>query len=74
MEKELRTFVNYSHGPNAWNEVLRIQADIRLKKKEAIAEAKRKQRRMIENTIIGACCIFFLGVVGVVLYIVFSLR
>jgi len=74
MESELRTFVNYSHGPNAWNEVLRIQADIRLKKKEAIAEAKRKQRRMIENTIIGACCIFFLGVVGVVLYIVFSLR
>jgi len=74
MEKELRTFVNYSHGPNAWNEVLRIQADIRLKKKEAIAEVKRKQRRMIENTIIGACCIFFLGVVGVVLYIVFSLR
>ena len=31
---------NYSHGPNAWNEVIRIQADIRLKKKEAIAEAK----------------------------------
>ena len=53
---------------------IRIQASIRLKKKEAIAEAKRKQRRMIENTIIGACCIFFLGTVGVVLYIVFSLR
>jgi hypothetical protein len=34
MEKELRTFVNFSHGPNAWNEVLRIQADIRLKKKK----------------------------------------
>jgi|TARA_X000001388_G_scaffold76755_1_gene75014 hypothetical protein len=74
MENELRNFVNLSHGPNAWNEVLRIQADIRLKKKEAIAEAKRKQRRMIENTIIGACCIFFLGAVGVVLYFVFSIR
>ena len=74
MERELRNFVNLSHGPSAWNEVIRIQASIRLKKKEAIAEAKRKQRRMIENTIIGACCIFFLGAVGVVLYIVFSLR
>lgn len=74
MEYDLRNFVNLSHGPNAWNEVIRIQADIRIKKKEAIAEAKRKQRRMIENTIVGACCIFFLGAVGVVLYIVFSLR
>ena len=74
MEWDLRNFVNLSHGPNAWNEVIRIQASIRLKKKEAIAEAKRKQRRIIENTIIGACCIFFLGAVGVVLYIVFSLR
>jgi hypothetical protein len=74
MERELRNFVNLSHGPSAWNEVIRIQADIRLKKKEAIAEAKRKQRRMIENIIIGVCCIFFLGAVGVVLYIVFSLR
>ena len=34
MENELRTFVNYSYGPNAWAEVLRIQAQIRLKKKE----------------------------------------
>ena len=74
MENDLRNFVNLSYGPNAWNEVLRIQADIRLKKKEAIEEAKRKQRRMIENTIIGACCIFFLGAVGVVLYFVLALR
>mgnify|MGYP000226787076 CR=1 FL=1 len=74
MERELRNFVNLSHGPSAWNEVIRIQASIRLKKKEAIAEAKRKQRRMIENIIIGVCCIFFLGAVCVVLYIVFSLR
>lgn len=74
MENDLRNFVNLSYGPNAWNEVLRIQADIRLKKKEAIEEAKRKQRRMIENTIIGACCIFFLGAVGIVLYFVFALR
>ena len=37
MEQELRTFVNMSHGPNAWNEVLRIQAEIRKKRKEALS-------------------------------------
>ena len=61
MENELRTFVNYSYGPNAWNEVLRIQADIRKQKKEAIEEAKRKQAQMIENIILGVLVVFFLG-------------
>ena len=74
MENELRTFVNYSYGPNAWNEVLRIQADIRLKKKEAIKEAKRKQAKKIENFILGVLLLFFLGSVGFVLYLVLSVR
>ncbi|WP_290943677.1 hypothetical protein [Hyphomonas sp.] len=72
MENELRTFVNYSYGPNAWNEVLRIQADIRKQKKEAIEEAKRKQAQMIENIILGVLVVFFLGVVGVILYLILS--
>ena len=72
MESELRTFVNYSHGPNAWNEVIRIQADIRLKKKEAIAEAKKLRAKRIENIILGVLVVFFLGAVGAVLYLVLS--
>ena len=32
MENELRTFVNYNYGPNAWNEVIQIQAEIRKQK------------------------------------------
>ena len=72
MENELRTFVNYSYGPNAWNEVLRIQADIRKQKKEAIEEAKRKQAQMIENIILGVLVVFFLGTVGAILYLILS--
>jgi molecular chaperone GrpE (heat shock protein) len=60
MENDLRSFINFEYGPNAWNEVLRIQADIRLKKKEAIEEAKRKQKQMIENTILGGIALFFI--------------
>ena len=72
MENDLRNFVNLSYGPNAWNEVIRIQADIRLKKKEAIEEAKRKQAQMIENIILGVLVVFFLGVVGAILYLILS--
>jgi len=70
MERELRNFVNLSHGPSAWNEVLRIQAQIRKKKKEALLEAKRKQAKMIENIILGVLLLFFLGAVGAVLYLI----
>jgi len=70
MERELRNFVNLSHGPSAWNEVIRIQADIRLKKKEAIAEAKKLRAKRIENIILGVLVLFFLGAVGAVLYLV----
>ena len=72
MEKELRTFVNYSHGPNAWNEVLRIQAQIRKDKKEAEEEAKRKQRKIVENTIIGGCVLFFVFFIIYIVYLVIN--
>ena len=72
MENDLRNFVNLSYGPNAWNEVIRIQADIRKQKKEAIEEAKRKQAKMIENIILGVLVVFFLGAVGAILYLILS--
>ena len=53
MEEELRTFINLSHGPTAWNEVLRIQAEIRKKRKEAILRAKREREQLIMWIIIG---------------------
>ena len=53
MEDELRTYINLSHGPSAWNEVLRIQADIRRRRKEAIMAAKKKREEMIMWTLVG---------------------
>ena len=73
MERELRNFVNLSHGPNAWNEVLRIQAQIRKEKKEAELEEQRKQRKMIENTIIGGCVLFFVFFIIYIVYLVTSI-
>ena len=72
MENELRTFVNYNYGPNAWNEVIRIQAEIRKQKKEAELEAQRKQRQAIENTIIGGLVLMFIFFVVYVVYLVMT--
>lgn len=68
MEEELRTFINLSHGPTAWNEVLRIQAEIRKKRKEAILAAKKKQEEMIMWTMIGVGSLCSLWVVFYVIW------
>jgi hypothetical protein len=69
MENELRNFVNLSYGPNAWAEVVRIQAQIRLKKKAALKEAQRKKERMIEYVAIGALIVILIVFFSVVFYI-----
>ena len=72
MENELRTFVNYNYGPNAWNEVIQIQAQIRKEKKEAQIEAQRRQRQAVENTIIGGLVLMFIFFVVYVVYLVMT--
>ena len=72
MENELRTFVNMNYGPNAWNEVIRIQAEIRKQKKEAQIEAQRKQRQVVENTIIGGLVLMFIFFVVYVVYLIMT--
>ena len=72
MENELRNFVNLNYGPNAWNEVIRIQADIRKQKKEAELEAQRRQRQIVENTIIGGLVLLFIFFVVYVVYLVMT--
>ncbi len=72
MENELRNFVNLNYGPNAWNEVIHIQAQIRKQKKEAELEAQRRQRQMVENTIIGGLVLLFIFFVVYVVYLVMT--
>jgi hypothetical protein len=68
MEDELRQFINLSHGPQAWNEVLRIQAEIRKKRKEAIAKAKREREALIMWIMVGVGGLCSLWVVFYVIW------
>lgn len=68
MENELRVFIQFNYGMNAWNEILRIQAQIRKDR----AEAKKKREEYIENVILvtGVVLIIALSsiILGVVIY------
>jgi len=60
MEDELRSWINMVHGPDSWNELLKMQAKIRKQRQEQVY-AQEELRRYILN-VIG---IVLLGIVFV---------
>jgi hypothetical protein len=63
MENELRTYVNMNYGPESWNQIVRLQAEIRVREQEAIAQAKREREETIEKMCIWIAIIAFCGLV-----------
>jgi hypothetical protein len=63
MENELRQFVNMNYGPSSWNEIVRIQAQIRVREQEAIAQAKRDKEQLIEKLCIWVAIVAVLGLI-----------
>jgi len=70
MRKELKQFISLTMGPSAWEELLRIEAEVRKRKKE---QEYRKEE--IKETIIAwvlgiVVTVLAVGLVGVIFYFV----
>ena len=59
MRNQLRTMINMTRGPNAWNELLKTEAEIRKKRQEAIYKQMERRRQIIEYTVCGV--LFIIG-------------
>tara|TARA_R100000700_G_scaffold21104_1_gene27851 strand:- start:440 stop:1063 length:624 start_codon:yes stop_codon:yes gene_type:complete len=66
METELRNFINLTHGPNAWNELLQMQGKIRKQRQEMIYKQQEKKRKIMEYSFIAV-----FGLVSVYLFYLF---
>jgi len=44
MENELRNFINMNYGPSAWQEVIRVQAELRKQRAQEIERARKQGR------------------------------
>ena len=51
MEDELRTWINMVHGPNAWSDLLKMQAKIRKERQEQLY-AQQELRKNVMNVIV----------------------
>ena len=63
MEQELRQFVNMNYGPESWNQIVKLQAEIRVREQEAIEAAKRQREQQIENICIWVAVLAVGGLV-----------
>lgn len=57
LENQLREIILYSRGMGAWQELVRLRADIRKKRQEDALAAKRKRQQMLEVIAIAAALI-----------------
>ena len=60
MEEELRNWINLTHGPNAWNDLLKMQVKIRKQRQETLYKQAELRRNLLQ--VIG---IVLLGIVFV---------
>ena len=64
MEQELKNFVNMVHGPNSWNEILTLQAQIRKDRKKAIYDQQQRQQEILNAVGI----VLLVSLAGVVIF------
>ena len=63
MEEELRNWINMVHGPNAWNDLLKMQAKIRKQRQETLYKQAELRRNMLQVVGIILLGIVFVGAV-----------
>ena len=64
--QELKSFINFHYGANSWNEILRMEAEIRKKRKEEIYAKQELVRKIWEY--IG-WFVLFCTVVGFIIFL-----
>ena len=70
MENDLRNFIVGQYGMNAWQDIIRIQADLRRKQKEAELLAAQKRDELIYNLFIVGIIVLFVSLTLPILWLI----
>jgi len=72
MREEMKTHISFYYGPSAWDEIVRIEGDMRKKRKEAVYAAEERKQLILEWIVgitIGAAAI---GVLATIFWLIGS--
>ena len=51
MRKEIKSYISWTYGPSAWDEVLQIEAKMRKQRKDELYRKEKLKRQIIEVTL-----------------------
>ena len=74
MEEELRNWINLTHGPNAWNELLKMQIKIRKPRQETLYAQEEARRKVLNILGIIVLCTIVGGVIVWIGYLYYLKR
>ena len=67
--QELKTFINFHYGSNSWNEILKLEGEIRKKRQQEIYEKEELIRKIWEWIGIIVLCITVIGFITLLAYL-----
>lgn len=70
MRKELKQFISFNMGPSAWDELMRIEAQVRKRKQEQEYRKEEIKEAIITWTVGCLSAILGLGLFGAVIYFI----
>jgi len=70
MEDELRSWINMVHGPNAWSELLKMQAKIRKERQEQLYAQQEFRQNVLNVTGVIIGSLVFVGAIIGIIYLV----
>jgi hypothetical protein len=70
MEDELRSWINMVHGPNAWSELLKMQAKIRKERQEQLYAQQEFRQNVLNVTGVIIGSLVFVGAIIGIIYLI----
>ena len=67
MRNELKSYISLYYGPSAWEEIVRIEGQMRKQQKEAVYAAEERKQRLLE-WIVGIAATIVSGIILTIIF------
>ena len=69
---DLKTYIMFSQGTKAWDELLQTESNIRKQRKKLVYEAQQRREKLVGGLLIGLASTALVSIVGVLGYVIFT--
>lgn len=61
---DLRTFIQFSHGQSSWEELLRMEKDIRVRRQKEVYDKQKFREKVVTYVVVAVVLVVGVGVLG----------